>query len=138
MKPDSKVTYTILAPTDVALRAMPAGLYDSWLMPANEGWLRGVLMYHVVPETLTEAEIRNRMDRNNGRAKVKTMGGEVLVFLEDASDRIWVEDALGNRSLITATKMSPSNGMIWNVDRVFVYKENPTLNPPAWKPPVLR
>lgn len=49
--------YTVLAPTDAAFAALPAGTVDFLLQPANLPTLASILLYHVVPGGTLSPEV---------------------------------------------------------------------------------
>ena len=50
--------FTVFAPTNAAFAKLPAGTVDTLVMPANKAMLTSILTYHVVPGTMTAADIK--------------------------------------------------------------------------------
>jgi uncharacterized surface protein with fasciclin (FAS1) repeats len=100
--------YTILAPTDEAFAELPEGALEQLLQPANQGLLRQVLAYHVIPAEVTSNDI------STGR--VETLGGGIAVQV--AEDRIIINDG----SVIQAD-IQAANGVIHVINRVLMPSE---------------
>lgn len=49
--------YTVLAPTDEAFAALPAGTVDELLKPENKAKLTQILTYHVIPGEFMAADV---------------------------------------------------------------------------------
>ena len=49
--------FTVFAPTNAAFDKLPAGTVDTLVKPENKGTLTTVLTYHVVPGTMTAADL---------------------------------------------------------------------------------
>ena len=49
--------FTVFAPTNAAFAKLPAGTVDTLLKPENKAQLTSILTYHVVPGTITAADI---------------------------------------------------------------------------------
>jgi uncharacterized surface protein with fasciclin (FAS1) repeats len=95
---------TVFAPTNDAFKSVPAKTMDE--LAQDPAKLKAVLTYHVVPEKLTAADVKN--------ADVKTaQGGKVA--LSKAGEFVTVEDAMVQHADIIAT-----NGVVHTVDRVLM------------------
>jgi uncharacterized surface protein with fasciclin (FAS1) repeats len=100
--------YTILAPTDEAFAELPQGTLEQLLRPENQGLLRQVLSYHVIPTELPSNQL------NTGG--VDTLGGGIAVRV--TPDRIIVNDGSVIRSDIQTR-----NGIVHVVNRVLMPSE---------------
>lgn len=100
--------YTIFAPTDEAIAALPQGAVAAALRPENKALLRQILLYHVVPGRVTSSELST--------GTVKTLGGGIAVRV--AGDRIIVNDGSVVRPDIQA-----SNGVAHVVNRLLIPQE---------------
>src|SRR5690242_18798036 len=49
--------FTVFAPTNAAFAALPAGLVDKLLLPANKEALTKILTYHVLPAKVMAADV---------------------------------------------------------------------------------
>ncbi len=97
--------FTVFAPTNKAFAALPAGLLDKLLLPANKETLTKILTYHVVPAKVMAADVKP--------GKVKTVeGGEITIT---AVDGVKVDGAT-----VTSTDVEASNGVIHVIDTVLV------------------
>ena len=70
--------YTVFAPTDAAFKALPSGMLNQLMEPANKGRLVSVLTYHVVPGKIASTDI-------SGTQTLKTIQGGSLTVTRSAS-----------------------------------------------------
>lgn len=96
--------FTVFAPSDEAFKAVPAATLAE--LAKDKERLRAVLTYHVVPGTLTAADIKT--------APVKTVHGANLA-LSKAGTFVTVEDAVVQTADVAAT-----NGVVHVIDRVLM------------------
>jgi uncharacterized surface protein with fasciclin (FAS1) repeats len=102
--------FTVFAPTDDAFAKLPAGTVESLLKPENKEKLKSILLYHVVPGSVTAKQVM----KLNGRT-VKTLeGGSVKV---STMHGVTVDDAR-----VTKTDIKASNGVIHVIDTVLMPK----------------
>ncbi len=111
--------FTVFAPTNEAFARLPAGTVDSLLQPANKDKLTAILTYHVVPGRLTEADIDAMIKQGGGKAMLKTVEGEDLVF-EHGGGHLWVIDAKGDKAEVTIPNVMQSNGVIQVINKVLL------------------
>src|SRR4051812_16455461 len=52
--------FTVFAPTDEALRKLPAGTVENLLKPENKAQLTKVLTYHVVPGKVMASDVKGK------------------------------------------------------------------------------
>lgn len=74
--------FTVFAPTDDAFAKLPAGTVEMLLKPENKQQLIGVLTYHVVPGSVTAAQVMtlNAAETlNQQRVDVKVSDGKVTI-----------------------------------------------------------
>lgn len=98
--------YTIFAPTNEAFAALPPGTLDQLLLPENKADLQKVLSYHVVPGTVTSADITP--------GEVNTVEGSPVTLATDGG-KVTVGAATVVEADITA-----SNGVIHAIDQVLL------------------
>ena len=111
--------FTVFAPTNKAFAKLPAGTVDTLLKPENKAQLAGVLTYHVVPGTITAADIAAKAKANGGTASYTTVQGEPLMFRKVGSG--WgIMDGKGHKGRITIANVRQSNGMIHVIDTVML------------------
>jgi len=98
--------YTIFAPTNEAFAALPPGTLDQLLLPENKADLQKVLSYHVVPGTVTSADITP--------GEVNTVEGSPVTIATDAG-----KVTVGTATVIEAD-ITASNGVIHAIDQVLL------------------
>lgn len=98
--------YTIFAPTNEAFAALPPGTLDKLLLPENKADLQKVLSYHVVPGTVTSADITP--------GEVNTVEGSPVTIATDAG-----KVTVGTATVIEAD-ITASNGVIHAIDQVLL------------------
>lgn len=99
--------YTVLAPTDAAFAALPAGTVDNLLKPENKDKLVQILKYHVIAgdfpaakvATLTQAPTLEGDD-----VKISAMAGKVKI--DDAN--------------VVKADVKADNGVIHVIDKVLM------------------
>ena len=99
--------FTVFAPTDAAFAALPAGVLDDLLLPANQQLLIDVLLYHVVGEKLTATDVLG------GGPRTTLLGDDVTPALDAGVPRI-------NGAEIVATDVLGANGIVHAIDAVLL------------------
>jgi uncharacterized surface protein with fasciclin (FAS1) repeats len=102
--------FTVFAPTDEAFAKLPAGTVESLLKPENKEKLKSILLYHVVPGSVTAKQVT----KLNGRS-VKTLEGSSIKV--GTMNGVTVDDAR-----VTKTNIHASNGVIDVIDTVLMPK----------------
>jgi uncharacterized surface protein with fasciclin (FAS1) repeats len=111
--------FTVFAPTNAAFDALPAGTVDGLLQPDQKDVLTHVLTYHVVPGTLTAADLQAQAEANGGMANLTTVSGDALTVEEQ--DGAWVVvDESGNVAKIETADVLQSNGVVHVIDTVLM------------------
>jgi uncharacterized surface protein with fasciclin (FAS1) repeats len=96
---------TVLAPTDDAFAALPAGLVDCLLLPENKEALTSILTYHVIEGAVMSGDLTD--------GDVPTLQGEnVTVDLTDG--------VMFNNATVIQADVEASNGVIHAIDAVIV------------------
>lgn len=109
--------FTVFAPTDAAFARLPAGTVDKLLQPAGRDQLRAVLTYHVVPGSVSSADLIDAIRKSGGRASLKTVqGGTITASLSGGS--VVITDAAGGTAKVTKADLVQSNGVIHVTDAV--------------------
>ncbi len=111
--------FTVFAPTNAAFAKLPAGTVDTLVMPQNKAMLTNILTYHVVPGTMTAADIKANAAAHGGTATLTTVQGEKLMLQQSGSGWV-VIDSKGGRANITIADVMQSNGVIHVVDSVLM------------------
>jgi uncharacterized surface protein with fasciclin (FAS1) repeats len=112
--------FTVFAPTNAAFAKLPAGTVQTLLEPANKAKLTKVLTYHVVPGTITAADIAAKAKAHGGTASYTTVEGERLMFKKGPSGGWLIMDGKGDTGHITIANVRQSNGMIHVIDTVMM------------------
>jgi uncharacterized surface protein with fasciclin (FAS1) repeats len=118
----SKGPFTVFAPVNAAFTALPAGTVDTLLKPENKGQLTGVLTYHVVAGELTLNDLRAKVKKGDGMAKLKTVAGGTLIATMNGPNNILLKDEAGGVANITIYDVMQSNGVIHSIDKVLLPK----------------
>ncbi len=98
--------FTIFAPTDAAFAKLPAGALDQ-LLASPTGQLTQILLFHVLPGTVTSADITNGMQAVTQQGKsvnFEVAGGNVAV----------------NGAIVSSADIEASNGVIHVIDTVIL------------------
>ena len=97
--------FTVLAPTDDAFAALPAGMVDCLLLEENVDALSAILTYHVVSGTVLSGDL--------AAGEVPTVQGEnVTVAVTDG--------VMFNNATVVQADVITSNGVIHAIDAVLV------------------
>jgi uncharacterized surface protein with fasciclin (FAS1) repeats len=117
----SEGPFTVFAPTNAAFNKLPEGTLESLLKPESKKTLQTILTYHVVAGNVKAADLIGLIKKNNGKAMVKTVSGNMLTAqLKDGA--AYLVDEAGNWSKITTTDVNTSNGVIHIIDTVVLPK----------------
>lgn len=111
--------FTVFAPTNEAFNLLAPGTVDKLLMPENKASLVKVLTYHVVPGTITSADLMKMIKDGNGSATLTTVEGEPITATMEGST-IKLTSATGNVSFIQTADVRQSNGMVHVVNGVLI------------------
>lgn len=104
--------YTVLAPTNAAFAALPAGTLDTLLLPENKGDLAAILTYHVIAgEVLAQ-------DLTNGQVVTTLNGATLTVEITDAG--VFFVDANGGKAQVQSADVDASNGVVHVIDAVLL------------------
>ena len=114
-----KGPFTVFAPTNAAFGKLPAGTVDTLVKPESKATLTKILTYHVVPGTVTAADLKKMIKDGKGKATLKTVEGGTLKAAEK-SGQIELIDAKGGTSIVTIPDVMQSNGVIHVVDTVLM------------------
>jgi uncharacterized surface protein with fasciclin (FAS1) repeats len=97
--------FTVLAPTDDAFAALPAGLVDCLLLPESQDTLSSILTYHVISGAVTSGDLAD--------GEVATVQTENVTV--DLTDGVKV-----NNATVIQADVTTSNGVIHAIDAVLV------------------
>ncbi len=113
--------FTVLAPTNEAFDALPAGTVDTLLKPENKDQLTKILTCHVIGAKAMSGDITKMVMDDGGMHKVKTVGGCELT-LKSEGGKVTVTDENGNVANVTIADVEQSNGVIHVIDKVLLPK----------------
>jgi uncharacterized surface protein with fasciclin (FAS1) repeats len=116
-----KGPFTVLAPTNAAFDALPAGTVDTLLKPENKDQLTKILTCHVIPAAATSDVVMKMVADDGGKHVVDTVGGCKLTFMAD-NGKVTVTDENGNVANVTIADVMQSNGVIHVIDKVLLPK----------------
>lgn len=102
--------FTVFAPTDEAFAKLPAGTVETLLKPENKGKLTAILLLHVVPGSVTAADVVKLKE-------AKTAGGATLTISTDKGVKVGTAKGM---STVTKTDIKASNGVIHVIDAVIL------------------
>lgn len=114
--------FTVLAPTNAAFAALPAGTVDGLLKPEAKEKLTTVLTYHVLAGRFDAKSIKAAIKKGDGTATMRTVAGQELSFRLNGPNNITVWDASGRYANITIYDVFQSNGVIHVLDTVLLPK----------------
>ena len=113
--------FTVFAPTNSAFAKIDKDALGDLLKPENKEALSNILTYHVIPGKLMASDVVAALKKGKGSVEVKALNGTVLTVVSK-DGKIWLKDAAGNYSEITATDVAGSNGVIHVIDTVVMPK----------------
>ncbi len=106
-----KGPFTVFAPTDAAFKKLPKATLDA--VANDKELLKRVLLYHVVPGKVGSADVVKLSKANT--ALKDSHGKPVAVAIKVKDGKVWV-----GGSMVTATDIETSNGVIHVVDTVII------------------
>ncbi|WP_353203485.1 fasciclin domain-containing protein [Sphingomonas sp.] len=113
--------FTVFAPTNDAFTRLAPGTVENLLKPENKATLAKVLTYHVVPGTITFADLQARAKTSGGKVVLTTVEGEPLT-LDVSATAVQLTDVNGNKSFIETPDVKQSNGVVHVVNGVVLPK----------------
>ena len=111
--------FTVLAPTNDAFAALPAGTVEDLLKPENQDMLVQVLTCHVIPTRALSTDISGMVADDGGVHQVTTVGGCVLQ-LRTEGNTVTITDETGGVAQVTIADVIQSNGVIHVIDKVLL------------------
>ena len=105
--------YTIIAPSNIALAALPAGKLDSLM--ADPAKLAAVLKGHVIVGKFDKAELIKTL--GSGTPTLPTIDGNKLT-LSVTEKHLTFTDAQGNHAKVIAFDIIGTNGVVIGIDGV--------------------
>ncbi|MEO9659697.1 MAG: fasciclin domain-containing protein [Maribacter dokdonensis] len=111
--------FTVFAPSNLAFEKLSKSTLDKLFDPENKRTLKAMLSYHIIADKLSASSILKAMCRGNGIAKFTTIQGDEITASMQGID-IVLTDKFGNHAMITTADSNQSNGIIHEIDTVFV------------------
>lgn len=111
--------FTVFAPTNAAFEKIDAATRETLMSPDGKEDLSGILTYHVVEGNTNAAALMEAITAGNGTAELTTVNGATLKAMMDG-ENVVLTDAAGNKSMVTATDIEASNGVIHSIDTVLM------------------
>lgn len=109
---EGREPYTVLAPTAEALDALPAGTLERLQQPASRSELTGLLRRHILPGTVTRADIDQALQGKPGGVSLPSMAGDPLSVRREG-DRVKIGE-----STLVGEESRAKNGVVHRIDRV--------------------
>jgi uncharacterized surface protein with fasciclin (FAS1) repeats len=113
--------FTVLAPTNEAFAALPAGTVDTLLKPENKAQLVKILTCHVIAGDVMSNAITSMVKSEGGKHEVTTVGGCKLIF-SSANGKVNITDESGGVATVTIADVKQSNGVIHVINHVLLPK----------------
>lgn len=107
--------FTVVAPTNTAFNALPAGVLSKLLLPVNKPELVKILKYHVVPGNNNSAALTTIAGSNSPANEVATVEGSKLAFTISGSSL-----KINTNTSVTSANISATNGIIHQIDQVLL------------------
>ena len=116
-----KGPFTVLAPTNEAFAALPAGTVENLLKPENKATLVKILTCHVIAGDAMAATIMKMAKDDGGTHEVTTVGGCKL-WLSVSGGKANIKDEAGGTATVTIADVKQSNGVIHVINHVLLPK----------------
>jgi uncharacterized surface protein with fasciclin (FAS1) repeats len=113
--------FTVLAPTDTAFAALPAGTVETLLKPENKDTLVKILTCHVIAGNVMAKDVMSMVKADGGSHTVTTVGGCKVTFTTSGG-KVYVTDEKGGRAQVTTANVRQSNGVIHVINKVLLPK----------------
>src|ERR1700733_12281294 len=97
---EGKGPFPVLAPTNEAFAALPAGTVDTLLKPENKATLDKILTYHVVAGRLDSAVLDQDIKKGGGKAELNTVEGGKLT-VTGSGKNLTIMDEKGDSASVT-------------------------------------
>lgn len=111
--------FTVFAPSNLAFEKLSEITTERLMDPKNKKELKSILSCHIVAAKLSASTILRSMSRGGGKASFTTIQGEKITATMNGIDII-LTDKQGNKAKIVLADAIQSNGVIHEVDSVFL------------------
>ncbi|MES2302884.1 MAG: fasciclin domain-containing protein [Pseudomonadota bacterium] len=109
-------SYTIFAPTNAAIAALPEAERSALASPAGRTQLIALLSSHVSPGYISPADLDTALTRAGGSMKLASVGAAPIALRKEG-DAIILGDG-NSAARITGKPIAATNGMIYPIDHV--------------------
>jgi uncharacterized surface protein with fasciclin (FAS1) repeats len=116
---------TLFAPTDDAFRALPPGLLDRLMQPANQAQLAALLNNHIVAGRLDSSSLGQQVAAGNGMTELTTLAGTKLIARLNGAVNLLLRDGAGNFADISIYDIVNANGVMHVIDKVLLPAQAP-------------
>lgn len=113
--------YTVFAPSNQAFEKLTQKQRDELMKPENKQMLTDVLTYHVVKGAITSDKFAEAIKGAKGSYKFKTVKGDELIA-SMSGDQFVIKDATGKKAQVILGNVEASNGRIYIIDTVLMFK----------------
>lgn len=111
--------FTVFAPTNQAFALIPEPVRSQLMQPANREALATILKFHVVPGTITAAQLREQITAGGGTATLQTVAGQTLrASLE--GEQIVLMGENNSKAYISSADNAQSNGTVHVINGILV------------------
>lgn len=111
--------FTVFAPIDLAFEKLPQLTAKRLMDPEYKNELKAILSCHIIAARLSAATILKSMSRGGGKASFTTIKGDKITASMNGIDII-LTDERGNKAKILLADVNQSNGVIHEVDSLFL------------------
>jgi uncharacterized surface protein with fasciclin (FAS1) repeats len=116
---------TLFAPTDDAFRALPPGLLDQLMQPANQARLAALLNNHIVAGRLDSSALGQQVATGNGTTELTSLAGTKLIARLNGAVNLLLRDGAGDFVDISIYDIVNANGIMHVIDKVLLPAQTP-------------
>jgi len=120
---NEKGPFTVLSPTNEALKELPKEKITYLSNPKNKEELNTLLKGHVVEGNIDSKMMVQQIRDNGGSLKLSTLAGTTLTASMSGTN-IMITDEMGNKATIVLSDINASNGVIHAMDKVLNLEKN--------------
>ena len=113
---NEKGSFIIFAPSNSTIESLPTEKKQFYSDQVNLSKLEGLLKSHIIHGELDNEGLMQTLSEN-GKAKLKTLGGVTLTVTE-SDGKIVVTDEKGGKATVEKSDIQASNGQVFIIDKV--------------------